>query len=137
MSSRKKARRYALQALYSWLVSGNEIHAVENYFLSQHGEDDFDKDYFHTLLFEVVHHSESLDDFMKPYLSIPLEELDYIEYSLLRLAVYELQYRPDVPYRVVINEALELSKAFGAKDSYKFVNGVLDKIARATRKEAN
>lgn len=136
MSSRKKARRYALQALYSWLVSGNEIQNVETYFLSQH-DDDFDKEYFHTLLFEVAHHSEAIDEFMKPYLNISLEDLDYIEYSLLRLAVYELQYRQDVPYRVVINEALELAKAFGAKDSYKFVNGVLDKIARATRTEAN
>lgn len=131
--SRKKARRFALQALYSWLVSKNDLHKIEEYFFTVHEAESFDKDYFHTLLFEVAKHAESLDQQMEPYLSRPVHDLDYIEHSLLRLALYELKERPEVPFRVVINEALELAKTFGATDSFKFVNGVLDKMAKQVR----
>lgn len=133
VGSRKKARWLALQALYAWWVSHNEVPEIEKYFLAQHADENFDQAYFHTLLFEVTQKASELDNFMKPYLNIALDELDYIEYNLLRLAVYELQYQPEVPYRVVINEALELAKTFGAKDSYKFVNGALDKMAKNIR----
>lgn len=128
--SRKKARRLALQALYSWLVSENDINTVERYFLVQHENESFDKEYFHTVLFEVAKQAETLDEQMKPYLSRRIDELDYIEHSLLRLALYELKDRPEIPYRVVINEALELAKTFGAAESYKFINGVLDKMLK-------
>lgn len=131
--SRKKARRFALQALYSWLVSGNNIREVELYFLTEHQDISFNKDYFHTLLMGVEENVEALDNLMEPYLSRKKEELDYIEKSILRLALYELQYQPDVPYKVVINEALELAKTFGATESYKFVNGVIDKVAKKIR----
>lgn len=128
--SRKKARRFALQALYAWLVSKNDLHKIEQYFLTVHADESFDRDYFHTLLFEVAKKADSLDQQMKPFLSRPVDDLDYIEHSILRLALYELNDRPEIPYKVVINEALELAKTFGAAESFKFVNGVLDKIAK-------
>lgn len=132
--SRKKARRFALQALYSWLVSGNDLHKIEHYFLTVHEADSFDKEYFHTLLFDVAKQAHELDEQMKPYLNRGVEELDYIEHSILRLSLYELKERPEIPYRVVINEALELAKAFGATESYKFINGVLDKMGKEIKK---
>lgn len=134
-SSRRKARRYALQALYGWHLSGNDILDVEKFFLNQHAADDFDREYFHQLLINIVEKVTSIDDFMKAYLSRKVEELDYIELSILRLSIYELQYQPELPFRVIINEALELAKGFGAKESYKFINGVLDKISKDIRKE--
>lgn len=133
MNSRKRARRLALQALYAWWVSKNDIRDVEKYFMNQHADEDFDKEYFSAVILDISEKYPDIDDFMNPYLNIPLKELDFLEYNLLRLAVYELQYRPDIPYKVVINEALDLAKTFGAQDSYKFVNGVLDKVSKVVR----
>lgn len=134
-ASRKKARRFAIQALYGWSISGNDINEIETFFLIQHSNENFNREYFHQLLFDITHKVTIIDDFMKCYLDRKLEDLDYIERSILRLAVYELQYQPELPFRIIINEALELAKTFGAKESYKYVNGVLDKMARDIRKE--
>jgi len=130
---RRKARRFALQALYGWLLSENALLDVENHFLIEHVEEDFDREYFHLLVHEVPAHLEEIESIMSPYLSRKLEELGPIELTILRISVYELKHRIDIPYRVIINEGLELAKTFAAPDSFKFVNGVLDKVAKELR----
>ncbi len=130
---RKKARRYALQALYGWALSDNALSDIEQHVLIEHAEEQFDKDYFTVLLYEVPKKVSELDVLMSPYLSRKLEDVGPIELTILRISIYELKERLDIPYRVVINEALELAKTFGAADSHKFVNGVLDKVAQALR----
>jgi len=132
-AGRKKARRYALQALYGWLLSGNDLGEVERHVFEEHGEEAFDKEYFQMLLHGVPTEIESLDALMNPYLSRKLEEIGPIELTILRISIYELKERLDIPYRVVINEGLELAKTFAAPDSHKFVNGVLDKVAKVLR----
>ncbi len=133
-TGRRKARRYALQALYSWVLSENALSDIETHFLVEHAAEAFDREYFQTLLHEVPRHIEILETTMSPYLSRQFADLDPIELTILRISIYELKERLDVPYRVIINEGLELAKAFGSADSHKFVNGVLDKVARELRK---
>ncbi len=132
-TARKKARRYALQALYGWIFSENDLHEIERFVFAEHSDDEFDREYFSILLHEIPKQTKTLDTLMEPYLSRPLEDLGPIELTILRLAIYELKERIDVPYKVVINEALELAKAFASPDSHKFVNGVLDKAAKTVR----
>lgn len=131
--NRKMARRYALQALYGWALSDNTLTDIENHVLLEHSEDKFDRAYFSTLLHEIPKQVATLDSLMSPYLSRKLEDVSPIELTVLRISVYELKERLDVPYKVVINEALELAKTFGSQDSHKFVNGVLDKVAKDLR----
>ncbi len=131
---RKKARRYALQALYGWTLSDNALSDIEAHTLAEHPEDQFDLEYFHALLHGVPANLSDIDAIFSPFLSRDLESLGPIELTILRISVYELKERLDIPYKVVINEALELAKTFGSADSHKFVNGVLDKVARILRK---
>lgn len=130
---RKKARRYALQALYGWSISHNELIDIELHVLSEHGEEEFDIEYFKVLLYEIPKQITELEAEMSSYVSRKVEDLDPIELTILRIAGFELKHRLDVPYKVIINEALELAKTFGATDSHKFINGVLDKMARKLR----
>ncbi|MDU3928288.1 MAG: transcription antitermination factor NusB [Enterobacter asburiae] len=122
-AARRRARECAVQALYSWQLSQNDIADVEYQFLSEQDVKDVD----------VLYFRELLSGLMKPYLSRLLEELGQVEKAVLRIALFELSKRDDVPYKVAINEAIELAKTFGAEDSHKFVNGVLDKAAPAIR----
>nr|WP_202607317.1 MULTISPECIES: transcription antitermination factor NusB [Dickeya] len=126
-AARRRARECAVQALYSWQLSKNDIADVELQFLSEQDVKGVDIAYFRELLAGVATQAEKLDAQMAPYLSRQLDELGQVERAILRLAVYELSKREDVPYKVAINEAIELAKVFGAEDSHKFVNGVLDK----------
>ncbi|MBK4714589.1 MULTISPECIES: transcription antitermination factor NusB [Tenebrionibacter/Tenebrionicola group] len=128
-AARRRARECAVQALYSWQLSGNDIADVEYQFLAEQDVKDVDVAYFRELLCGVATNSKYLDDLMSPYLSRQLEELGQVEKAVLRVALYELAKRDDVPYKVAINEGIELAKTFGAEDSHKFVNGVLDKAA--------
>lgn len=130
-SPRRRARECAIQALYSWLLSHNQVEEIELAFVTEQDTQGVDMPYFRKLFRQTALQVESIDFSMTPYLDRKLEELDPIEYSILRLAVYELKYELDVPYKVVINEAIELAKTFGAEDSHKYINGVLDKIAPA------
>ena len=132
-AARRRARECAGQALYSWQLSHNDIADVEYQFLSEQDVKDVDVLYFRELLSGVATNSAYLDGLMKPYLSRLLEELGQVEKAVLRIALFELSKRDDVPYKVAINEAIELAKTFGAEDSHKFVNGVLDKAAPAIR----
>ena len=133
-AARRRARECAVQALYSWQISKNDIADVEQQFLSEQDVKDVDITYFRELLSGVAINAATLDTLMAPYLSRQLEEVSQIEKAIMRLAMFELTKRDDVPYKVVINEAIELAKTFGAADSHKFVNGVLDKAAPVIRK---
>lgn len=133
-AARRKARYFALQALYQWQLSGNDLADIEVQYLTDNDMKRVDTPYFRELLHGVPQHLDTLDEKMADILDRPLKELDPIELAVLRIGIYELTYRPDVPYRVVINEALELAKLFGAEDGYKYVNGILDKVAQQLRK---
>ena len=131
--ARHNARRYALQAMYQWQIAGTSIDEIEHEFLHYHIDKKLDLAYFKELIHGIPKHQSELDQEMKPFLGRALQEIDPIELAVLRLAIYELIKRPDVPYRVIINEALELTKKFGSVDGYKFVNGILDRIAKKNR----
>lgn len=130
-SARRRARECAVQALYSWAVSGNSVEQVELTFITDQDLDGVDKPYFRKLFRQTTTNIETVDFSIEPYLDRAFDELDPIEKAILRLAVYELRFELDVPYKVVINEAIEVAKVFGADESHKYINGVLDKIAPA------
>ena len=130
---RSRARRYAMQALYQWQMTGHEAALIDAQFLADQDMSDVDVGYFRELLRGVLGLTENLNDLLDPYLDRPLEQVDPVERAILWIAGYELSRRPDVPYRVVINEAVELAKKFGAEQGHRFVNGVLDKAARRLR----
>lgn len=132
-AARRRARECAVQALYSWQVSKNDIAEVESQFLTEQDVKDTDIKYFREIVGGVATYSAELDQLMKPYLSRQLEELGQVEKAILRISVYELSKRADVPYKVAINEGIELAKVFAAEDSHKFVNGVLDKAGPQIR----
>ena len=132
-NARRNARHYALQALYQWQISGTPAEDLVAEFFHYHVDKKTDLDYFKDLIQGVLRQSAQLDKEIQPYLGRLFEEVDPVELAVLRLATYELLHRPDVPYRVVINEALELTKKFGSVEGYKFVNGVLDRVAKKHR----
>ncbi|MDR5612272.1 MAG: transcription antitermination factor NusB [Arsenophonus sp.] len=134
-AARHRARECAVQAIYSWQLSGNSIADVEVEFLSEQDMSDVDVTYFRELLNGVSTHVLELDKKMAPYLSRQLGELGQVEKAVLRLAMFELCYRDDVPDKVAINEAIELAKVFGAEESHKFINGALDKVVATVRKK--
>ncbi|WP_386685934.1 transcription antitermination factor NusB [Lonepinella sp. MS14437] len=128
-SARRRARECAVQALYSWYISQNDVAEVELAFVTEQDLKGVDVAYFRQLFRQTVNNLDAIDSTLSPFLDRTSEELTPIEKSILRLATYELKYELDVPYKVVINEAIEVAKTFGADDSHKYVNGVLDKIA--------
>ncbi|AXR07185.1 transcription antitermination factor NusB [Salinimonas sediminis] len=133
VSARRKARELAVQGVYSWQMSKNDIAQVELALATSNNMHKVDMVYFQALLRGVAKDASRLDAAMKPYLGRLPEELDPIEKAILRVATYELVDRMDVPYRVIINEAIELAKIFGAEESHKFINGALDKAVRKFR----
>lgn len=133
-SARHKARELAVQGIYSWQMTKNPATQIELHLATTSDMTKVDMAYFQELLRAVVNDFENLDTRIRPYLGRLPEELDPVEKAVLRLATYELLERPDVPAKVVINEAIELAKSFGAEESHKFVNGVLDKAIRTLRK---
>ena len=134
-SPRRKARELAVQATYSWQVSQNSVKDVEVNFISENSKRRFDIEYFQLLLRGVTANVTEIDALISPYVDRPLDDIDQVEKAILRVAVFELKDCADVPYRVVINEAIELAKLFAADDSHKFVNGVLDKTVKLIRPE--
>ena len=132
ISARRKARRLLLQALYQWLIAKADPTEIEaDYREENTGKIDWD--YFHEVFSEIPKQADALGEVLAPYLDRELKALDPIERSLLLLGSFELSSRIDVPYRVVINECVELAKVFGATDSHKYINGVLDKMAPVLR----
>lgn len=133
LAARSRARRRAVQALYAWQIGGNRMPAVIEEFRHEQDMEIADIAYFEDLLHGVERHCAELDTGLLPFLDRGIAEVDPIERAVLRLAAYELRHRPDVPYRVVINEAIEVSKRFGAEHGHTYVNGVLDKLAARWR----
>ncbi len=129
--ARRKARKLAVQAIYSWQLTGNSMADIELHYLSEQETKGVDIDYFRELISGVVGEVKSLDARLSALTSRPLDEVDQIDKAILRLAAYELSAR-QTPYKVVINEAIELAKIFATDDSHKFVNGVLDQMAPRT-----
>ncbi len=132
-AQRRRARHYALQALYQWTMAGAELASIEAEFRVDYDFRNVDGDYFNALLTGVAHHVSELEALFSDSLDRGIDELDPIERNLLRMGVFELRDRIDVPYRVVINEYVALAKKFGASESFRYVNGVLDKVARSLR----
>jgi N utilization substance protein B len=130
---RTRARRLAMQALYQWDLSGNNLSDIEVQFLEDEDFSRADQDYFHELLHQVPARLDDVEALFTPYLDRPLKELDPVERAVLRMASYELMARIDIPYRVIINESVNLTKKFGAEQAYRYVNGILDKAARQAR----
>jgi N utilization substance protein B len=130
---RARARRYAMQALYQWDLSGTDLPLIRRQFLEAEDFSRADKRYFIELLSEAPKHIDIIDESISEYIDRPLGQLDPVERAVLRLATYELLYRLDIPYRVTINEAVQLTKKFGAEQGHAFVNGVLDKAAHKLR----
>jgi N utilization substance protein B len=133
IAARHKARHYATQALYKWHMTGADAAQIEAEFLTEYDMSKVDREYFHDLLHGVVLESEMLNGLFREHLDRTLEELGAVELALLQAGCFELKNRLDVPYRVVLNENVNLAKKFGATDSHKYINGVLDKVARDTR----
>ncbi|MDE0951874.1 MAG: transcription antitermination factor NusB [Halioglobus sp.] len=133
-AERRKARHYGMQALYQWHMAGANVSDIEAEFRADYDFSHVDLAYFQALLHEIPACVDELDEALTPLLDRKLDDLDPIERTLLRMGMYELTRRIDVPYKVVINEEVALAKKFGATDSHKYVNGVLDKAARQIRK---
>ena len=132
LAQRRKARRLVLQALYQWLMSGSDPLVISK----QYREETLGKvdwNYFEEVFSEIPGATQKLNESLEPLLDRELAALDPIETALLYLGTFELANRIDVPYRVVINECVELAKVFGATDSHKYINGVLDKLASELR----
>ena len=133
-ATRSRARHFSMQAIYQWQMTGNPLNVIEAEFHADNDMSKVDTDYFHEIFHGVAADKTALDEHFKPYLkALTVEQLDPVTLALLRQAAYEFKNRIDVPYRVVINEAVNLAKKFGAEDSHKFVNGVLDKVAVTLR----
>lgn len=130
---RSLARRFAMQALYQWQLTQQDAAAIDAQFATEEDMERADQAYFHELLHEVPARLERLNGALAPCLDRALAQLDPVERAILWIGAYELMFRSDVPYRVVINEAVELAKRFGADQGHRFVNGVLDRLARSER----
>lgn len=132
-SGRRLAREFAVQGIYQWLLSGNDIPAIDAHLSEDDGFAKVDRKLFRTLLNGAFANAEALRVHFAGHLDRPVNELSPVEHAILLVATFELAHQIDTPYRVVINEAIELAKDFGGADGHKFVNGVLDKLAPQLR----
>lgn len=130
---RRKARHYGVQALYRWQVNGGSPNEIEAEFRTEYDLNNTDREYFRAILEGVIYHQPEIDAAFVEYLDRDITEMTPVELALLRQSVFELKDCPDVPYKVVISEAVALAKKFGATDGYKFINGVLDRVAARLR----
>ena len=128
-AARSRARRRALQAVYAWQMSDSPIERVIEQFRNEQDMEIADLAYFEALVRGVHEHRDDLDAGLSQYIDRTIAQVDPIERAVLRIAAFELKFRPDVPYRVVINEAIETTKRFGADQGHTYVNGVLDRAA--------
>lgn len=131
--ARRRARRAAVQAIYQWQMAQQNIGDIYSQFQEEHAGSSTDMEYFERLLNGVTKGASELDELYKPYVTRPFGDLDPIEKAILRLSCFELKHVLEVPYKVIINEAIDLGKRYGADKSHKFINGVVDKVAQDTR----
>lgn len=133
-SARRRARELALQGLYEWLLNGADGPSIEAHLaLDNPGFEKADREHFRSLLYGAVENIKELHESIMPFLDRPVAELSPVEHASLLLGAFELLRHPEIPYRVVINEAVELTKTFGGTDGFKYVNGVLDRVAGKLR----
>lgn len=133
---RSRARRAALQALYQWQMTAEALDTISAQFREDKSWRRVDEDMFASLLYGVPGNVEALDAHLEPLLDRPVAQLDPVERAILRMGAFELAHRDDIPWRVIINECVELAREFGAEKSHKYVNGILDNLARRIRDEA-
>ena len=134
LQQRRKARELVLQALYQWQISGSTVADIESQFVEGPYILKADDSYFRHVFRGITHCVSDLDETVAPLLDRPVDQLGPVEHAILRIGCFELKQKHDVPYRVVINEGIELAKRFGGQDSHKYINGVLDKLAPQLRK---
>ena len=132
-SARRRSREVALQGLYEWLISGSEAGVIDAHMREQEGFDKADAAHFDALLHGCITDAAELDAVLARHVDRKTTELSPIEHAVLMIGAYELKHCMDVPYKVAINEAVELAKSFGGTDGHKYVNGVLDKAAADLR----
>lgn len=132
-SARHKGRKLALQAIYQWQFTSETPSNIIVQFYEKKIPQNVDFEYFTKLLNGVISNQSTIDECMLPFLDRPITDINPVEMAILRLAIYELMSCLDVPYRVVINESLELTKTFGQEEGFKYVNGILDKVSRKVR----
>ena len=133
INGKRRARKLALQALYQWLMSGSELYEIEAQFRVANNMEKVDGEYFSRLLHGVAKHCVELDAAFLPLLDRPMDSLNPIELTALRIGAYELTHCPEMPYRVVLDASISLTREFGSQDGHRYVNGVLNNLARKTR----
>jgi N utilization substance protein B len=133
IKKRKHARDKGLQALYQWQLSGEDLEWIKDHYLEEQGVATGDKAYFLELLFEIPTCITTLDEYYRQHIENFEDHVDPIETNILRIATYEFINHLEIPFKVVINEAVNLAKVYGADDSHKFINGVLDPLAKILR----
>ena len=133
---RSRARRAALQAIYQWQMTAEALETITAQFREDKSWRRIDEELFRAHLYGVAGDVAVLDAHLHPILDRPVDQLDAVERAILRMGAFELTHRDDIPWRVVINECVELAREFGAEQSHRYVNGILDKLARRTREEA-
>ena len=131
--ARRRARRSAMQALYQWQLARIDLKEIEDQFLVDQDMSKVDLEYFHELLHHIPAQLDEIDHILKDHVDRPVNEIDPVERAILRIGVFELERHLEIPYRVVLSEAVQLAKQFGALDGHKYVNGVLDKVAQTSR----
>lgn len=131
--ARTNARKAAVQALYQWQMTGHNINTIEQYFIEENLLQDVHKGYFNELLHSVPEHLTAIDEALSEFVDRPVDTIDPVERAILRIGTYELLNRLETPYRVILNESINLAKCFGADGSHRYVNGILDKIAQQKR----
>ncbi len=132
-AQRHKARHFAVQAIYQWMLTNYPAQEIEQQFKEDQPMQGTDMEYFHDLLNGVINNVKELDIIYAPHLSRPLDDLDLVDKAILRMSTYELMYRQEIPFKVIINESILLAKKFAEQDSHKFVNGVLDKVVKGIK----
>jgi N utilization substance protein B len=132
-SSRTNARKAAVQALYQWQMTGQSLVEIERQFIEEERLKDVQKSYFTELFHGVPKNLEAIDQALAEFVDRPVDMIDPVERAILRIGAYELINRLDMPYRVVLNEGINLAKYFGADGSHRYVNGILDKVAQKKR----
>ncbi len=129
-SRRRIAREYAVQALYQWHVSRPNLNELLTEFVASHDFSGADQDYWHNLVSRILDQLEKIDAVISPCANRSMTDINPVELAILRLGICELLFSPEIPYRVVINEAVELAKTFAAVDSHRFINAAMDKVAK-------
>lgn len=131
--ARTNARKTAVQALYQWQMTGQNLSEIERQFLEEERLKNAQKSYFTELFYGVPKNLAAIDEALEQFVDRPVEKIDPVERAILRIGVYELLHRLDMPYKVILNEGINLAKCFGADGSHKYVNGILDKVAQQKR----